>query len=39
MALCDPAAVAEAVLFALTRPPGTEVSELVVTGPEETSWR
>jgi NAD(P)-dependent dehydrogenase (short-subunit alcohol dehydrogenase family) len=36
--LCDPAAVAEAVAFALTRPPGCEVRELVVTPPNESSW-
>jgi NAD(P)-dependent dehydrogenase (short-subunit alcohol dehydrogenase family) len=36
--LCDPAHVAEAVHFALTRPPGCEVRELVVTPPNESSW-
>jgi len=36
--LCDPAQVAEAVVFALTRPPGVEVRELVVTPPDESSW-
>jgi NAD(P)-dependent dehydrogenase (short-subunit alcohol dehydrogenase family) len=36
--LCDPADVADAVLFALGRPPGCEVKELVVAGPQETSW-
>jgi len=36
--LCDPAQVAEAVAFALTRPPGCEVRELVVTPPNESSW-
>jgi NAD(P)-dependent dehydrogenase (short-subunit alcohol dehydrogenase family) len=36
--LCDPAQVAEAVAFVLTRPPGCEVRELVVTPPNETSW-
>lgn len=36
--LCDPRDVAETVLFALTRPPGCEVKELVVAGPLETSW-
>jgi len=30
--------VAAAVLFALTRPPGSEVRELVVTPPTEPSW-
>jgi NAD(P)-dependent dehydrogenase (short-subunit alcohol dehydrogenase family) len=36
--LADPSEVAEAVVFALTRPDGCEVKELVVTGPYETSW-
>ena len=36
--LCDPRHVADAVMFALTRPPGCEVRELVVTPPDETSW-
>jgi NAD(P)-dependent dehydrogenase (short-subunit alcohol dehydrogenase family) len=36
--LCDPRHVADAVAFALTRPPGCEVRELVVTPPDETSW-
>ncbi|MDQ6697011.1 MAG: SDR family oxidoreductase [Actinomycetota bacterium] len=36
--LCDPRDVAEAALFALTRPPGCEVKEMVVAGPTETSW-
>jgi NAD(P)-dependent dehydrogenase (short-subunit alcohol dehydrogenase family) len=36
--LCDPFAVADAVVFALTRPPGCEVRELVVTPPGESSW-
>ena len=36
--LCDPADVAETVVFALTRPPGCEVKELIVAGPAETSW-
>jgi NAD(P)-dependent dehydrogenase (short-subunit alcohol dehydrogenase family) len=36
--LCDPADVADGVLFALTRPPGAEVKELVIAGPTETSW-
>ena len=36
--LCDPAQVADAVHFALTRPPGCEVRELVVTPPNESSW-
>ena len=36
--LCDPADVAETVVFALTRPKGCEVKELIVAGPLETSW-
>jgi len=36
--LCDPAEVADAVVFALGRPPGCEVKELVIAGPNETSW-
>jgi short-subunit dehydrogenase len=36
--LCDPSDVADAVTFALTRPPGCEVRELVVTPATETSW-
>jgi NAD(P)-dependent dehydrogenase (short-subunit alcohol dehydrogenase family) len=36
--LCDPAEVAEAVAFALTRPAGCEVRELVFTPAGETSW-
>jgi NAD(P)-dependent dehydrogenase (short-subunit alcohol dehydrogenase family) len=36
--LSDPGQVAEAVAFALTRPAGCEVRELVVTPPGETSW-
>ena len=36
--LCDPSDVAAAVVFALTRPDGCEVKEMVVTGPTETSW-
>jgi NAD(P)-dependent dehydrogenase (short-subunit alcohol dehydrogenase family) len=38
LTLCDPAHVAEAVAFALTRPPGCELRELVVTPPDEASW-
>ncbi len=37
-ALQDPDDVASAVLFALTRPRGSEVRELVVTVPTEPSW-
>ncbi|MBI2708861.1 MAG: SDR family oxidoreductase [Actinobacteria bacterium] len=36
--LSDPADVAATVVFALTRPEGCEVKELVVTSPWETSW-
>jgi NAD(P)-dependent dehydrogenase (short-subunit alcohol dehydrogenase family) len=36
--LCEPDHVAEAVAFALTRPPGCEVRELVVTPPQEPTW-
>jgi NADP-dependent 3-hydroxy acid dehydrogenase YdfG len=36
--LNDPAVVAEAVLFALTRPRGVELRELVVTPSTEPSW-
>jgi NADP-dependent 3-hydroxy acid dehydrogenase YdfG len=36
--LCDPAQVADAVAFALTRPQGCEVRELVVTPSNESSW-
>jgi NAD(P)-dependent dehydrogenase (short-subunit alcohol dehydrogenase family) len=36
--LCQPEDVADAVLFALTRPPGCEVKELVVASPAESSW-
>lgn len=36
--LSDPADVAEAVLFALTRPVGSEVRELTVCASEEGSW-
>jgi NAD(P)-dependent dehydrogenase (short-subunit alcohol dehydrogenase family) len=36
--LNDPAEVAEAVLFALTRPPGVELRELVVCPATEPSW-
>jgi NADP-dependent 3-hydroxy acid dehydrogenase YdfG len=30
--------VADAVIFALTRPDGVEVKELVITGPSEGTW-
>jgi len=36
--LCQPRDVADAVVFALTRPAGCEVKEMVVTPPTETSW-
>lgn len=36
--LNDPAEVADAVLYALTRPEGSEVRELVVCASTETSW-
>jgi len=36
--LNDPAAVADAVLFALTQPEGCEVRELVICHEEEESW-
>lgn len=36
--LAQPEQVAEAVLFALTRPPGAEVRELVVCPSRESSW-
>jgi len=36
--LSDPRVVADAVLYALTRPPGTELRELVLTPEHEPSW-
>jgi NAD(P)-dependent dehydrogenase (short-subunit alcohol dehydrogenase family) len=36
--LADPADVASAIAFALCQPEGCEVKELVVAGPQETSW-
>ncbi|HET9654408.1 MAG TPA: SDR family NAD(P)-dependent oxidoreductase, partial [Kineosporiaceae bacterium] len=36
--LADPGDVAEAVVFALTRPPGVELRELVVCSGVESSW-
>jgi NAD(P)-dependent dehydrogenase (short-subunit alcohol dehydrogenase family) len=36
--LANPAQVADAVLYALTRPAGIEVKELVITGPAEGTW-
>ncbi|MBD5654333.1 MAG: SDR family NAD(P)-dependent oxidoreductase [Candidatus Eremiobacteraeota bacterium] len=36
--LNDPRHVAEAVLFALTRPKGVEIREMIVTPSRETSW-
>lgn len=36
--LIDPAQVAEAALFALTRPPGAEVRQLFIANEREGSW-
>lgn len=36
--LADPSDVASAVTFALCQPVGCEIKEVVVTGPQETSW-
>jgi NAD(P)-dependent dehydrogenase (short-subunit alcohol dehydrogenase family) len=36
--LSDPRAVADAIVFALTRPRGVEVREMIVTPSRETSW-
>jgi NAD(P)-dependent dehydrogenase (short-subunit alcohol dehydrogenase family) len=36
--LNDPREVAEAIMFALTRPPGCELRELVMCSDEESSW-
>jgi NAD(P)-dependent dehydrogenase (short-subunit alcohol dehydrogenase family) len=36
--LCDPSHVAAAIVTALSMPPGSELRELVVMGPTETSW-
>lgn len=36
--LCRPADVADAVVYALGRPEGCEVKEIVIASPEETSW-
>jgi NAD(P)-dependent dehydrogenase (short-subunit alcohol dehydrogenase family) len=36
--LADPRQIADSVVFALSRPPGVEIRELVVTGPNEESW-
>ncbi len=36
--LNDPRQVAEAVIFALTRPKGVEIREMIVTPSRETSW-
>jgi short-subunit dehydrogenase len=38
VALAPPARVAETVIFALTRPAGVELRELVVCPPTESSW-
>lgn len=36
--LLDPAAVADAILYALSRPPGVEVREMIITPSQEPSW-
>ena len=36
--LCDPADVANAIVFALSQPVGCEVKELVIAHPNESSW-
>jgi NAD(P)-dependent dehydrogenase (short-subunit alcohol dehydrogenase family) len=36
--LADPVLVAEAVRFTLSRPEGVEIKELVVAGPNESTW-
>jgi NAD(P)-dependent dehydrogenase (short-subunit alcohol dehydrogenase family) len=36
--LCEPEDVADTIAFALTRPPGCELRELVVTPPQEPMW-
>jgi NAD(P)-dependent dehydrogenase (short-subunit alcohol dehydrogenase family) len=36
--LCPPGEVAAAIVFALARPAGCEVKEIVVAPPDETSW-
>lgn len=36
--LADAAHVADAVIYALSRPDGVEIRELVVMGPAEPSW-
>lgn len=36
--LCDPADIADAAVYALRRPPGVDIKELVVAGAVETSW-
>jgi NADP-dependent 3-hydroxy acid dehydrogenase YdfG len=36
--LADPVLVAEAVRFVLNRPDGVEIKELVVAGPNESTW-
>jgi NAD(P)-dependent dehydrogenase (short-subunit alcohol dehydrogenase family) len=36
--LCDPADVADTVVFALLQPPGCDIKEMVVAGPTEVSW-
>ncbi len=36
--LADPAAIAGGIVFALTRPEGVEVKEMVMTAPSESTW-
>jgi NAD(P)-dependent dehydrogenase (short-subunit alcohol dehydrogenase family) len=36
--LCDPADIADVVVFALSRPAGVDVKEVVVASPTESSW-
>ena len=36
--LCDPEEVADAVVYALSRPPGVEVRELILCASQESSW-
>jgi NAD(P)-dependent dehydrogenase (short-subunit alcohol dehydrogenase family) len=38
MRLTDPRRVADAIVVALCQPLGCEIRELVITGPDETSW-
>ncbi len=36
--LCEPAEIADVVVFALTRPRGVDIKEIVVSGAVESSW-